>query len=298
MQQSAGIVVVVLVGTTLWACSSSQSAPGKQPSSWVRQGIANFRAASSVTVVPDADGEATCQEVLSLSSCAPFTLTQTSTTQNGAQCSSIPSCASVFFAPVVDYLGYSRFQWSGAVEISGDTRQVCSGWCAWDMTIDRATGEIIGVDIYVHGGSHVGWPTYSFYNYVVGGKTLNQPRPQPVSSSGSLTLTISGSTRIDYDSSRGSCSSQQVGALFDLTDPAALHASTPHLETFDLRFEDEPSDKSQLYLKLYPGHEYLGQIETRAVNGDPWRRSMTGSIPSENPDHQDSINITAEINCG
>jgi len=83
-----------------------------------------------------------------------------------------------------------------------------------------------------------------------------------------------------------------------LSDPVALDAPTPHLYVFDLRFEDAPSDQSQLDLELYPGHEYLGQIETHAVNGDPWHRSMTGSIPSDDPKHQDSINITAEINCG
>ncbi len=290
------MVVAVLVGTTLWSCSLSQVAPGDQASSWVKQGIANFRAASSVTVVPGADGEANCEEVLS--SCAPFTLTQTSTTHNSGQCSSIPSCASVFFAPVVDHLGYARFQWSGAVEILGGTTQVCSGWCSWEMTIDRATGEIIDVDIYVHGNTHVGWPTYSFHNYVVGGKTLNPLRPQPLSAKGSLTLIISGSTRIDYGSSTGDCWSQQAGARFYVTDPAALYASTPHLYVFDLRFENAPSDQSQLDLELRPGHEYLGQIETHAVNGDPWHRSMTGSIPSDDPKYQDSLNITAEINCG
>jgi len=288
----AAIAVVVPLCIVLSACSTDKA--NLTPAQWVQQGIANFRAATSVFVVPDADGEANCEEVVN--PCVGFTLTQTTTNQPYPMCGSIPQCADVFF-PIVKQYGFDRLQWSGSVAIDGSP-DGCDGWCSWKMTIDRATGEILDVDVYLKGGTHIGWPVYSFENYIVHGQRLITPNPQPPKLTGTIDIAISGGQALHFSTSNGSCSVAVAGARFYAGGHYVPHPTAPRVWSFNLLFELTPNDQSELNLQISPGHEYLGRVSTNAINGDTWHRSLSGTISSDDPKYHDSVSVQGEINCG
>ena len=173
------MVPVFLLGIVLAACGAAAPAQHSRtltPADWVHRGLSLFRSATSVRVDPGADGEGFCEYVQP--SCAAYTITQSPIATGVARsCDSIPSCATTFFTPIA-----TRFDFGDAspssVEVDGDTTG-CEGWCVWRMDLDRSSGVILAVDIYLRGGTHQDWPTWEFADYVINGSTLATPTPAP-----------------------------------------------------------------------------------------------------------------------
>ena len=174
------IATVFLLGVALTACGAVAPGHGSNaltPDDWVHRGISLFRSATSVLVIPDADGEGFCGNVQP--SCAAYTITQSPTSTAGVarSCDTIPSCATTFFTPIEGGLEFEE-SLPSEVDVAGDTPG-CQGWCVWRMVFDRSSGVITAVDIYLRGGSHQVWPTWRFADYVVNGSTLATPTPAP-----------------------------------------------------------------------------------------------------------------------
>lgn len=147
------------------------------PADWVHRGLSLFRSATSVLVLPDADGEGFCAYVQP--SCTAYTITQSPMPPPGVvrSCDSIPSCATTFFTPIARSFDFGDST-PTSVEVTGDTAG-CEGWCVWRMDFDRSSGVILAVDIYLRGGTHQDWPTWKFRDYVINGSTLATPTPAP-----------------------------------------------------------------------------------------------------------------------
>ena len=303
----APLLAVLALATA--ACG--QAAGGSRsltPSDWVQRGIDQFRAATSLDVIPDAAGEGSCGNVQP--TCSLYTLTQTSSTAPASAampCRSIPSCAEVFFTPVAAKLEFCDPPTADQVEVDGPSGS-CVERSTFTMDFDRNTGNILAVDIALDDGSHEVWPTYEFENYVVGDHALDTPTPSPPQDSGTAQVLITGDVRVSTAHLTGLCelNGTSPGVLFLGGDNSALAAATPALLSLKVTFDPIlASAAAQTTVRIYPGDparngsakiaEYNGALSSTAIGADIWHRTLTGTLREVGVSGQ--ITLSATIDC-
>ena len=297
---SVGVAVTAVLG----ACGAAGNPA--TAAEWVDAGIAHFRDASSVVVTPDSAGEATCSEAQP--SCTPYTLTQTSTLAlPAAPCPSIPACVSEFFSPPAHSYAFGSDAAPGVIYVTGDTGCSLGVWCSWTMSIDRASQEILAVDIHIGDTDHVGWPTYWFSNYDVSGRVLDTPTPSPVPSptpplsTGTLTATFSGDLTFQTGQLSARCD-QDGFESFQGSQPVT--ATTPTLRLF--LFSSWGEATAEVTVQIFPAPQhgtytgyvfsYQGRATATSLGSDRWHVRLTGVIPREGA--HGTLTVDATISCG
>ena len=304
----AGVAAAAVLAACGVACGSS-GAPNSA-ADWIDAGVAHFRDAESVTVTPDAAGEATCSEVLP--SCAPYTLTQTSTfTPSVAECPSIPVCAATLFSPRAHsytFVAPGSPPAAGVIVISGDPGCKEGAWCSWTMSIDRATQEILAADIHVGDTDHAGWPIYRFSNYRVSGSAVDTPTPSPApsptppESTGTLTAMFTGD--LNFTTSRLPSRCDADGFEFFSVAPPVT-ATTPTLRMFEFSPWGQPTD--DLIVQIFPEppqhvngaddvFSYHGNATATPLGSDRWHVHFVGVLTRE--DHPGALTVDATVSCG
>ncbi len=299
-------ICAVIIMSSLAGCSLLSSAAPGSPEAWVERGITQFRHATSVTITPGADGEATCDETGA--GCSPFIVTQTSSTSS--DCASLAACTALF-RPMASQLSFGHSSVPGVLEITGKTDCTLGSWCTWVMDIDRATGNILYVDIYLGGSDHVGWPTYSLANYVEHGKVEDMAPQGPPDAKGSLSLHASGAFSLDSSSLPGTCtldSSFPYTARFKYqsiyTDNST--GSAPLLISVTAAFDVRASrDEASVDVGVQsPGSstirgwkDFSGTLPLLELDGSPWHRSFEGHLPAAVRSGLQSLVVSGTFDC-
>jgi hypothetical protein len=166
------------------------------------------------------------------------------------------------------------------------------------------------VDIYIGGGTHVGWPTYKFSDYVSSGGLLDTPTPvpppsaTPPSSSGALTASFSGDLNFSTGQLTGKCTAD--GFRYFLNAKPA-NSSTPTVRLITFSWPLSSGKTMDMSIQIYPEpqaqinavggvFEYSGQLTSNPVGSDPWNRALQGTLARSA--YAGHLTVSGVVNCG